>query len=81
MTVIDREIKLMSEVRDLVDFYHEASIRSEITLFADDYDFLFKRKRILGSDNTGYTLGGTRVKRGFGRKKARRKRPPDLLDV
>lgn len=77
-TVIDREVRLMNEVRDIYDFYTHQGNESEVTLFAEDFDFLKKRGKIAPHGNR-YWLGGIYVKRGDRKRKARRKRPPEMF--
>ena len=77
MTVAEREIKLMSEVRDLVDFYCACGNKSVVSIFAEDYDFLLKRKKIFQAVDAAH-LGGIQVSRGPRKKKVSRKRPSEF---
>ena len=78
MSVADREIKLTNEVRDLYDFYTLNSIDTDITLFAEDFDFLRKRGKI-APHGERFWLGGIYVKKGDKKRKPRRKRPPEMF--
>ncbi len=79
MSALEREIKLMSEVRDLVDLYRASGNKSAVSIFAEDYDFLLRRKKIFEAVDCPY-LGGIQVSRGARKKKARRKRPPEFVE-
>ena len=78
MTVQDRELVLISETKELHEFYSSVGKDCDVTLFAEDFDFLRRRGKI-ASHGEKFWLEGIYVKRGDRRKKARKKRPPEMF--
>ncbi len=75
----DRQQKLISETRDLRDFYHSSGQPEIITLFAEDFDFLKKRKAIT-EVISGFVLDGELwVAKGYRKRRIRKKRPKESL--
>ena len=76
----DRQNELIDEATALRDFYVEQRLPDVVTLFEEDFDWLMKRKAIIEFDAApGLWLDGKiKVRRGPRKKRARRKRPPEL---
>ena len=75
----DRQNKLISDTRDLRNFYRYNAQPEIITLFAEDFDFLKKRKAIVDVKD-GFLLDGEFfVVKGQRKKKVRKRRPKECL--
>ena len=75
----DRQDQLISEARELLVFYRANDQRLAVTLFAEDYDFLTKRKKIVKLRAGDYLDVDIQVIRGERKKKRRKRRPKDSL--
>ena len=81
-TAGDRERAIISEARELRDFYQSQGLKPLVRLFAEDYDFLKKRRAIQSSPEFGESIGDldyVNIIRGPRKRKPRKKRPPDTL--
>lgn len=78
----DREAAIIQEARELRDFYKSQGLNTIVRLFAEDYDFLKKRKAIQPAMPVGEEIGGldsVQIIRGQRKKKARKRRPKESL--
>lgn len=75
-TAGDRETAIQKEVEAIRDVYRMNGSPEIVTLFAEDYHFLSKRKRIA---NELLLEGFIQVRRGQRKKKARKRRPKSSL--
>jgi len=73
----DREQAIISETRELLSFYELNGGPDVIRLFAEDYDFLDKRKVIIHGERD--SLDNMWVIRGQRKKKPRKRRPKSSL--
>jgi len=71
----DREFALISEARELLVFYKMNNQRLAVTLFAEDFDFLLKRGKIVNQ----FLDADIEVVKGQRKKRKRRKRPIESL--
>ncbi len=76
-TVTDREQAIISETKDLLDFYAVNGGPDVVRLFAEDYDFLDKREAITHGERD--SLEGMWVIRGQRKKRIRKRRPKESL--
>lgn len=74
-TADDREHKLISDAKELRDWYRRFGNADVVTLFAEDYAFLRKRGKIVVTDQGAFLDGEIQVRCGHRKRKARRKRP------
>jgi len=76
----DRTRKLFDDAMKLRSFYRTQGGNEIITLYAEDFDFLKRRKDIVKFDAVdGFWLEGQiEVRRGYRKKKPRKKRPPEF---
>lgn len=78
----DRENAIIKEARELRDFYRGHGLKTIVRLFAEDYDFLKKRKSIKPHLPVGEEIGGldsVEILRGPAKKKARKRKPKESL--
>ena len=62
------------------DFYaSQGQDDMAVTLFAEDFDWLLKRKAITAVPGDLYYFGLIKVRRGYRKKKARRRRPKETM--
>jgi len=76
-TAGDREQSIISETKELLNFYAVNGGPDVVRLFAEDYDFLDKRKSI--THGTRDSLDGMWVARGPRKKKVRKRRPKESM--
>ena len=78
----DRELAIISEARELRDFYKAQGLKTIVRLFAEDYEFLKKRKVIKPAMPVGEEIGGldsVQIICGPKKKKARKRKPKESL--
>lgn len=81
-TAEDRELAIINEARELRDFYKAQGLKTIVRLFAEDYDFLKKRRVIKSAMPVGEEIGGldsVNIIRGQRKKKVRKRRPKESL--
>lgn len=76
----DREEELLKNAEKVRDFY-ASNGQSDIavTLFAEDFDWLLKRKAIHKAPNGEYLFRLIAVKRGYRKRKPRKRRPKEVM--
>lgn len=60
----DREYKIISNARELRDWYRRCGKAGVITLFAEDYAFLRQREKIIVTDQGAFLDGEIPVRCG-----------------
>lgn len=77
----DRQTAIINGARELRDFYKSQGLKAIVRLFAEDYDFLNKRKAIHPAMPIGEEIGdldSVNIIRGPRKRKIRKKRPPEF---
>lgn len=81
-TAEDRETSIIHEARELRDFYASQGLKTIVRLFAEDYDFLKKRRVIKAAMPVGEEIGGldaVQIIRGQRKKRVRKRKPKESL--
>ena len=74
-----REQKLIKSVCELRDWYRSQGMTERVTLFAEDFDFLKRRKKIRELPTGTWLDSEFEVMRGHRKRRPRKKRPSESL--